>query len=171
VSEAFRRSSPTVSVSACELLLAALLLTACGGAGSETVMPHPVAFTDHGQTAHSRVEDGPQLMVGTAPSATGLADLVSSADPARLYIGVFAGERRTGGHAVQVKRIERNGDRLSVTARFISPPKDMLTTQVITTPAQLVSIDRQSVSGVRQAVLLDESGAEMARTAVPQSQP
>jgi hypothetical protein len=72
---------------------------------------------------------------------------------------------------VKVERIERNADRLSVTARFISPPKDMLTTQVITTPAQLVSIDRRSASGVREAVLLDESGAEIVRTTVPQSQP
>lgn len=134
-------------------------------------MPQSVPFTDHGQTAHSRVEEGPQLAVGAAPPATGLAELIASADPARLYIGVFAGERRTGGHSVKVERIERNGDRLDVTARFIAPPKDMLTTQVITTPAHLVSIDRQSASGVRDAVLLDESGAEMARTTVPQSQP
>jgi hypothetical protein len=134
-------------------------------------MPQSVPFTDHGQTAHSRVEEGPRLVVGTAPSATGLAELVASADPARLYIGVFAGERRTGGHAVKVERIERNADRLDVTARFISPPKDALTIQVITTPAQLVSIDRQSASGVREAVLLDGSGTEIARATVPQSQP
>ena len=134
-------------------------------------MPQSVPFTDHGQTAHSRVEDGPQLVVGTAPPAIGLAELVASADPTRLYIGVFAGERRTGGHAVKVERIERNADRLDVTARFIAPPNDAFTIQVITTPAQLVSIDRRSVSGVREAVLLDESGALMARSTVPQSQP
>lgn len=133
--------------------------------------PQSVAFTDHGQTANSRVENGPRLVVGMAPSATGLGDLVASVDPARLYIGVFAGERRTGGHAVKVERIERNADRLDVTTRFIAPPTDAFTIQVITTPAQLVSIDRQSVTGVREAVLLDESGAEMARTTVPQSQP
>jgi PrcB C-terminal len=128
-------------------------------------------FTEHGQTAQSRVEDGPQIVVGPAPSATGLAELVTAPDPARLYIGVFAGERRTGGFAVKVDRIERTGDRLIVIARFISPPKDALTIQVITTPAQLVSIERQSASGAREAVLLDTSGTEMARTTVPQSQP
>jgi protease stability complex PrcB-like protein len=135
------------------------------------VTPQAVPFTDHGQTAHSRVEDGPQIVIGTAPPATGLAELVTSADPARLYIGVFAGERRTGGYAVQVDRVERNGERLDVIARFISPPKDALTIQVITTPAQLVSIERRSASGVREAVLLDGSGTEMARTSVPQSPP
>lgn len=133
--------------------------------------PQTVPFTDHGQTSESRVEDGPQIVVGTAPPATGLAELVATADPARLYIGVFAGERRTGGYAVKIDRIERIGDRLDVTARFISPPTDALTIQVITTPAQLVSIDRRSASGVREAVLLDGSGTEMARAAVPQSQP
>ena len=133
-------------------------------------MPQSVLFTDHGQTAHSRVEDGPGLIVGTA-QATGLAELTASADSARLYIGVFAGERRTGGHAVKVERIERTADRLDVTAIFISPARDAITIQVITTPAQLVSIDRQSATGVREAVLLDGSGTEIARTTVPQSQP
>ena len=132
--------------------------------------PQDVPFTDHGQTAQSQIEDGPQIVVGAAAPA-GLAGLVATADPARLYIGVFAGERRTGGYAVKVDRIERNGDRLDVIARFISPPKDALTTQVITTPAQLVSIERRSASGLRDAVLLDAAGGEMARTTVPQSQP
>ena len=157
--------------SVCELVLAAALFAACGGAGGGTVTQQDVPFIDHGQTAQSRVEEGPQIVVGPAPPATGLAELIATADPARLYIGVFAGERRTGGYAVNVDRIGRNGDRLEVTARFISPPKDMLTTQVITTPAQLVSIERRSASGVREAVLLDAAGAEMARTTVPQSQP
>lgn len=135
------------------------------------VTPQAVPFTDHGQTSQSRVEDGPRLVVGTTPPATGLAELSATTDPARLYIGVFAGMRRTGGYAVKVERIDRTADRLDVTARFISPPKDALTIQVITTPAQLVSIDRKSASGVREAVLLDASGTEMARTTVPQSQP
>lgn len=133
--------------------------------------PQAVPFTDHGQTAQSRVEDGPQIVVGAAPPETGLAELLTTVDPARLYMGVFAGMRRTGGHALTVDRIERNGDRLDVFATFISPPKDALTIQVITTPAQLVSIERRSASGVREAVLLDGAGTEMARTTVPQSQP
>jgi hypothetical protein len=155
----------------CDVLLAVALLGACGGAGSGTVTPQAVPFTEHGQTAQSRVEDGPQIVVGTAPSATGLAELVTAPDPAWLYIGVFAGERRTGGYAVKVDHIERTGDRLDVIATFISPPKDALTIQVITTPAQLVSIERSRASGVRDVVLLDTSGTEMARTTVPQSQP
>jgi protease stability complex PrcB-like protein len=152
-------------------LLAAALLAGCGRAGSGTVTPQSVPFTDHGQTDQSRVDDGPKIVVGTAPPATGLAELVPSADPARLYIGVFAGMQRTGGHAVKVERIERTGDRLDVTAKFSSPPRDALTIQVITTAAQLVSIDRRSVAGVREAILRNESGKEMARTTVPQSQP
>lgn len=133
--------------------------------------PEVVPFTDHGQTGQSRAVEGPQIVVGTAPSATGLGELVATADQTRLYIGVCAGERRTGGHAVMVERIERTKDRLDVFAAFLSPPKDALTIQVITTPAQLVSIERQSVLGVREAVLLDGAGTEMARTTVPQSQP
>jgi len=40
---------------------------------------------------------------------------------------------------------------------------------VITSPAQLVSIDQQSASGVRSAVLVDQSGTERARAPVTQS--
>jgi hypothetical protein len=135
------------------------------------VTAQAIPFTDHGQTAQSRVEDGPQIVVGSAPPATGLAELLTTTDPARLYIGVFAGERRTGGYAVRVDRIERTGERMNVTVTFTSPPKDALTIQVITTPAQLVSIERRTAAGVREAVLIDSAGTEMARATVPQSQP
>jgi hypothetical protein len=84
-------------------------------------------------------------------------------------VAVFQGEQRTGGYAVTVDRIERDGVNLVVRASFHSPPPGSLNIQVITSPAHLVSIERRHASGVREAVLLDQSGTEVGRTAVPQS--
>jgi hypothetical protein len=54
---------------------------------------------------------------------------------------------------------------------FSSPPPGSLTIQVLTSPAHLVSIDRQAAAGAREALLVDQSGSERARVTVPQSQP
>lgn len=145
-------------------------VVACGGAGSGgPLTPQDVTFTDHGSSQYTRRDGGPQIVVSADAAGTGLGELAAGAPAGRLYIGVFMGERRTGGYGVKVDRVERDADRLVVRATFVSPPKDALTIQVITSPAQLVSIDRQSAAGAKEAVLLDQSGAEMARTAVPQS--
>lgn len=130
-----------------------------------------IPFTDHGTTQQSGADGGPEIVVATDASQSGLAQLAPNAPAGRLYIAVFAGQQRTGGYAVRVDRIERDGDRLVVRATFTSPSPGALTIQVLTSPAQLVSIDRQSALGVREAVLVDQSDAELARTTVPQSQP
>jgi len=54
---------------------------------------------------------------------------------------------------------------------FSSPAPDAFTTQVLTSPAHLVSIDRQAAASARDVVLVDQSAAERARSAVPQSEP
>jgi hypothetical protein len=148
----------------------AALASACAGAGSAgRVSPQSTPFTDHGQTQQSRHDGGPAIVVATDPAGTGLGELATSADPARLYIGVFQGEQRTGGYAVRVERVERDRARVVVRATFAAPPPGALTIQVLTSPARLISIDRQSASGVSEVVLLDQSGAERARGPVPQS--
>jgi PrcB C-terminal len=131
-----------------------------------------VPFSDHGVTQQSANDGGPDIVVTTDPARTGLAQLAAGAPRAgRLYIAVFAGSQRTGGYAVGVDRIERDGDRLVVHATISAPPQGALTIQVLTSPAQLVSIDRQNASGAREAVLVDQAGTEVARRPVPQSQP
>ena len=129
-----------------------------------------VPFTDHGVTQQSRYEGDPAIRVAADPAATGLGQLAQR-DSSRIYIAVFAGSQRTGGYSVRVVRIDRAGDTLTVRATFAAPSPDALTIQVLTSPAHLVSIDRQSAASARSAVLVDESGAERARGTVPQSQP
>jgi hypothetical protein len=129
-----------------------------------------IPFTNHGSPQGSQHEGGPRIVAATDPAATGLGGLVSRHE-GRLYIAVFAGSQRTGGYAIRVAGVDRAGDTLIVRAMFSSPPPDALTIQVLTSPAHLVSIDRASAASAREIVLVDQTGAERARSAVPQSQP
>jgi hypothetical protein len=155
--------------SVCELLVAAAI-AACDGAAGGAVS-RPIPFVDHGSTQQSANDDGVRLVVTTEPGSTGLGQLMPSPQSGRLYIAVFAGSKRTGGYAVQVERIERQGDRLQVQARFTEPAPGAITIQVLTSPAQVVSIERGQAAGVRDAALLDQRGTEITRSTVRQSQP
>jgi PrcB C-terminal len=142
---------------------------ACGGASAVTDAQN-IPFTDHGSTQQSDYEGGTRIVVAPDPGGTGLGQLVSR-DATRLYIAVFAGSQRTGGYDIRVARIDRAGSTITVRATFVTPASGALTIQVLTSPAQLVSIERQSAASARDVVLVDQSGAERARGTVPQSQP
>jgi protease stability complex PrcB-like protein len=156
--------------SVCELLFLAATAAACGGAGAGVTAAQNIPFTEHGSTQQVVYDGGPQIVAATDPAGTRLGELAAAAD-GRLYIAVFAGAQRTGGYGIRVARIDRTGDTLTVRAMFSSPAPDALVIQVLTSPAQLVSIDRQSAVSARVVVLMDQSAAERARGTVPQSQP
>jgi protease stability complex PrcB-like protein len=127
-------------------------------------------FIDHGPIQQSGHEGGPRIAAASSPAGTRLAQLTSPTD-GRLYIEVFAGAQRTGGYGIRVLRVDRAGNTLTVRAMFSSPASDAFTTQVLTSPAHLVSIDRKAAASARDLVLIDQSGVERARSAVPQSEP
>jgi hypothetical protein len=154
--------------SVCELLLVAVV--ACGGPEAGVTAAQNVPFTDHGQTQQSNYEGGPRVVAAADPAAIGLGQLTAR-DASRVYIGAFAGSQRTGGYAIHVTRIDRTGNTLTVHANFDAPPPGAITIQVLTSPAHLVSIERQSAASTREIVLVDQSGTERARGTVPQSQP
>jgi hypothetical protein len=81
----------------------------------------------------------------------------------RVRLTVRLGERRTGGHSIRVARISRDGPRLTVSCEITAPRATAIVTQVLTYPAQTVSVDEGRVRGVRLATLVDQSGAELAR--------
>jgi hypothetical protein len=153
---------------ACELALVAAV--ACGGAGAGVTDAQNIPFTDHGSTQQSGYEGQPRVVVARDPAATGLGQLVSR-DDRRLYIAAFAGSQRTGGYDIRVVRIDRTGSTLRVRATFSAPAPDALSIQVLTSPAQLVSLALESAASARDVVLLDQAAAERARGTVPQSQP
>ena len=127
-----------------------------------------IPFANHGSPQQSGHEGGPRIVAATDPALTGLGELAAR-DDGRLYIAVFAGSQRTGGYAIRVAGVDRAGDTLRVRAIFSSPEADALTIQVLTSPAHLVSIERQSAGSAREIVLVDQSAAERARGVVRQS--
>jgi PrcB C-terminal len=127
-----------------------------------------IPFANHGSPQQSGHEGGPRIVAATDPALTGVGDLLSRDDD-RLYIAAFAGSQRTGGHAIRVAGVDRAGDTLTVRALFVAPAPDALTIQVLTSPAHLVSIERQSAAGARDIVLVDQTAVERARGVVRQS--
>jgi hypothetical protein len=125
-----------------------------------------VAFDDIASAATSRHEGGPELIVGTGDGARAR---IASLRPGLtlpdgvVAVAVFQGQQRTGGFAIRVTRIERDGDRLVVRAVFAKPLDNAFVTQALTSPVHIVTIATSALSGVRQAVLLDDTGAERAR--------
>jgi len=73
------------------------------------------------------------------------------------------GQQNTGGYSVQITAIERNGDQLVVRARFGVPDPGGMVTQVLTSPAHVVSIAAADATGVHEAILIDSNGAEHIR--------
>ena len=57
-------------------------------------------------------------------------------------IGVFLGTRPTGGFSVEITGIDKQGNELTVTWRERKPGRDDMVTQILTSPYQLVTIDR-----------------------------
>jgi hypothetical protein len=62
-----------------------------------------------------------------------------------VVIGVFAGERRTGGYSVQIVGIDRGAGDVVVAYRVIEPGRDAMVTQMLTSPFHLVRLPRQGL--------------------------
>jgi hypothetical protein len=169
----FRRCSPTAWRSASSAALALVLLAACGSTTQSggPVSPSPsarsVAFAEVAATAQARDDSGPALIVGTTDASRAkIAQLVPNATTpsGRVLVAVFQGQQNTGGYSIQITAIERRGDQLVVRAMFGVPGPGGIVTQVLTSPAHVVSIATADATGVREAILLDQTGVEVART-------
>jgi len=106
------------------------------------------------------VSDIPFRVEGAA--VAGPVGLQRTAD-GRVRLTVRAGEQRTGGHAFSVRRIRRDGSRLVAECILRGPTAGAIVTQVLTAPTETVSMDAALVEGVRLVVLVDPTGAELAR--------
>ena len=80
-----------------------------------------------------------------------------------VLLAVFQGQQRTGGFAIRVTRIERDGDRLVVRAIFAGPLPNAIVSQALSSPVHVVSIAAADASRAREAALFDDTGAERAR--------
>jgi hypothetical protein len=149
-------------------LLAAIILAVClGGACATTA--RAVAFADVASAATSRHEGGPALIIGTTDGARAT---IASLRPGLtlpggiVLVAAFQGQQPTGGFGIRIARIERDGDRLVVRAIFSKPLDNGFVTDLVTSPVHIVSIAASDTFGVREAVLLDETGVERARASL-----
>jgi len=146
----------------------AIALVACGGAAvSAKPASANVAFTEVATTVLSANGGDARLIVSADAAETQRAVPSVSVAAGRTLVAALQGQQRTGGYAIRITSIERDGARLVVHATFTTPPKDAIVTQILTSPAHVVSVASGDVSGIREAVLLDESGKERARASVP----
>lgn len=81
----------------------------------------------------------------------------------RVWLTVRGHPARTGGHSIAITGIARSGERLAVRVRTDAPAPDAIVTQVLTSPAQTVSVEAAEVLGVHEIVVLDQHDAELAR--------
>ena len=126
-----------------------------------------VTFDEVVATSQARDDSGPTLIVGTTDASRAkISQLVTgaTASAGRVLVAAFQGQQNTGGFSVQITAIERNGDQLVVHATFVVPDPGAMVTQVLTSPAHAVSIAAADATGVREAILVDQTGVEIART-------
>jgi len=60
-----------------------------------------------------------------------------------MAIGIFLGERATGGHEVEITKVERGGSVLRIHYRTRSPDPGAMVTQVRTQPYHLIKLKRE----------------------------
>lgn len=63
----------------------------------------------------------------------------------QLAIVVCLGERRSGGHAIEVASVEVGADELVVTVKRSAPPAGAMTTQALTQPFHIVRVARTTL--------------------------
>ena len=129
-------------------------------------VPRNVTFTEVTYVAYGRHDSGSAIVVGTNDqSRATLARLVDGAKvpDGRVAVAAFQGEQISGGFSIQIERIERSGDQLLVHAKFSEPAPGSMNTMALTSPVHVVAIAAADAAGLKDAVLLDSTGAERAK--------
>src|SRR5262245_9183813 len=121
------------------LTVVAFLATLSGA----TPVPEPVPFKTLEHGVQSDIERPREVVVRTAAGGKALcADHAvgrpcATVDLTRsTVIGVFLGTRSSAGYAVEITRVERDGDALVVTYRERTPGPNDMAAQMITMPYQ-----------------------------------
>ena len=81
-----------------------------------------------------------QKHVPTEPNSAALPAIDFSRE---IVIAVFLGEKPTGGHDIEITRMERSDDRLLVSFIERRPPPGSLVTQAFTQPFHIVKVAAQ----------------------------
>lgn len=59
----------------------------------------------------------------------------------QTLIVLFSGGHPTGGYGIELKSVEKSGDKITVTAVFTEPGKGCMTPQMMTSPVLVAKVD------------------------------
>jgi PrcB C-terminal len=111
--------------------------------------PPTIPFATVARGHHSGVEDSREAVVRTESEWKALWKEHGAEQPApavdlatSIVVGVFLGTRSTGGYAVEITAVERQGADVIVRYRETKPDPSMMVTQVLTSPFHIVSFER-----------------------------
>ncbi|MFZ2490911.1 MAG: protease complex subunit PrcB family protein [Thermoanaerobaculia bacterium] len=68
---------------------------------------------------------------------------------AEVAVFLLAGERNTGGYGIEMKGVSVEGETLVVDAAVTGPAPGMMVTQALTSPWEVVAVERRDVKSVR----------------------
>jgi len=74
-----------------------------------------------------------------------------------ILICAFQGMKPTAGYDIEITKIERSGDTVTVKLRIREPKPDEITAQVITSPVHIVKVERSALSGAKTFVFVDQN--------------
>ena len=66
-----------------------------------------------------------------------------------IVIGVFVGNRPTGGYAAEIVNIEKDNGMTTVNFKETTPPRGSMVTQSLTQPFHLVRVSKDGIQAVR----------------------
>ncbi|GIV98816.1 protease complex subunit PrcB family protein [Roseiflexus sp.] len=111
------------------------------------------------------------IVVSTLEESISLSGLITPAAKEQLQkvkydayfvIAVFQGRKPTTGYNVQIERITRKGNKVSVYAQFLEPQPDEAKADIETLPYQLVRVDKTGKWGQEVTFELIVKGAVVA---------
>lgn len=68
---------------------------------------------------------------------------------AEVAVFLLAGERNTGGYSIEMKGVSIEGEALVIDASVKGPARGMMVTQALTSPWEVVAVERRDVKSVR----------------------
>jgi PrcB C-terminal len=111
--------------------------------------PPTTPFATVARGHHSGIEERREAVVRTESEWKALWKAHAAEQPApavdlakSIVAGVFLGTRSTGGYAVEVTAVERQGADVIVRYRETKPDPNMMVTQVLTSPFHIVSFEK-----------------------------
>ncbi len=74
-----------------------------------------------------------------------------------VLICAFQGMKPSAGYDIEIIKIERGGDMVTVKVKIREPKPEEITASVLTSPYHIVKVERSTISGVKTFVFVDHN--------------